>query len=178
MRYKDQLVLTGAVNDVGARIYTNSGDSYRMGIEADATIAITKKWIIRPNIAVSDNKNVDFLVETETGSENLGNTEIAFSPSVIAGNQLIYIPVKDIQIALLSKYVGKQFMDNYESGNSKLDSYFTSDLNMSYTIQTKSIFKSIIFNGLVNNIFDKKYASNGYMYGDPYYYPQAGTNSC
>ncbi|MCO6147215.1 TonB-dependent receptor [Flavobacterium sp. NRK1] len=176
MRYKDQLVLTGAVDDVGARIYTNSGDSYRMGIEADATIAISNKWIIRPNIAVSDNKNVDFLVETETGSENLGNTEIAFSPSVIAGNQLIYIPVKDIQIALLSKYVGKQFMDNYESANSKLDSYFTSDLNVSYTIQTRSIFKSIIFNGLVNNIFDKKYASNGYMYGDPYYYPQAGIN--
>lgn len=176
MRYKDQLVLTGAVDDVGARIYTNSGDSYRMGIEVDATIAISNKWIIRPNIAVSDNKNVDFLVETETGSENLGNTEIAFSPSVIAGNQLIYIPVKDIQIALLSKYVGKQFMDNYESANSKLNSYFTSDLNVSYTIQTRSIFKSIIFNGLVNNIFDKKYASNGYMYGDPYYYPQAGIN--
>lgn len=176
MRYKDQLVLTGQLNDVGANIYTNSGDSYRMGIEADATIKISDKWIVRPNIALSDNKNVDFFRETDTGSENLGNTEIAFSPGVIAGNQLIFRPTENIQAALLSKYVGKQFMDNYESGNAKLDGYFTTDLNLSYELKTGSVLKSIVFNGLINNIFDKKYISNGAMYGDPYYYPQAGIN--
>lgn len=176
MRYKDQLVLTGALNDVGGSIYTNSGDSYRMGIEAEATLQLADKWILRPNIAISDNKNVDFFTETETGSQNLGNTEIAFSPGVIAGNQLIYLPVKNIQVALLSKYVGKQFMDNYESANAKLKSYFTSDLNVSYEWKPKSIFKAIVFNGLINNIFDKSYVSNGFMYGDPYYYPQAGIN--
>ena len=176
MRYKDQLVLTGKLNDVGAYIYTNSGDSYRMGIEADATLVLSDKWIVKPNVAISDNKNVDFNIETETGSKNLGDTEIAFSPSVIAGNQLVFIPIKRLQIALLSKYVGEQFMDNYETPNSKLKSYFTSDINVSYEWATKSVFKSIIFNGLVNNVFDKKYVSNGAMYGDPYYYPQAGIN--
>lgn len=176
MRYKDQLVLTGELNDVGANVYTNSGDSYRMGIEADATLYLSDKWIVRPNIAVSDNKNVDFFIEGETGVQDLGNTEIAFSPSVIAGNQLIYIPVKNLQVALLSKYVGEQFMDNYESANSKLDSYFTTDLNVNYEWKTKSILKSIVFTGLINNILDEKYVSNGAMYGDPYYYPQAGIN--
>lgn len=176
MRYKDQLVLTGELNDVGAPVYTNSGDSYRLGIEADATIFITDKWIVRPNVALSDNKNVDFFIEGETGVEDLGNTEIAFSPSIIAGNQLIFIPVKSFQVALLSKFVGEQFMDNFESGNAKLDSYFVSDLNVSYEWATKSVFKSIVFNGLVNNIFDEEYVSNGFMYGDPYYYPQAGIN--
>lgn len=176
MRYKDQLVLTGQLDDVGGRIYTNSGDSYRMGIEADATLYLSQKWIVRPNIAISDNKNVDFFRETDAGTENLGNTEIAFSPSVIAGNQLIFLPIKNFQITLLSKYVGKQFMDNYESSNAKLKSYFTSDLNLNYELKTKSILKSIVFTGLVNNIFDKEYVSNGYMYGDPYYYPQAGIN--
>lgn len=176
MRYKDQLVLTGQLDDVGGRIYTNSGDSYRMGIEADATLYLTDKVILRPNIAISDNKNVDFFNETETGTENLGNTEIAFSPSVIAGNQLIVLPVKNVQVALLSKFVGEQFMDNYESDNAKLKSYFTTDLNINYEWKTKSVLKSIVFTGLVNNIFDKEYVSNGFMYGDPYYYPQAGIN--
>lgn len=178
MRYKDQLVLTGQLDDVGARIYANSGDSYRMGLEADATLYLSEKWILRPNVALSDNKNVDFFRETETGNQNLGNTEIAFSPSVIAGNQLIYIPVKNFQVALLSKYVGEQFMDNYETENAKLDSYFTTDLNINYEWKTKSILKSIVFTGLVNNIFDKEYVSNGASYGDPYnyYYPQAGIN--
>ncbi|MHA3789739.1 TonB-dependent receptor [Flavobacterium hauense] len=176
MRYKDQLVLTGQLDDVGGRIYTNSGDSYRMGIEADATLYLTDIIILRPNISVSDNKNVDFFNETETGTQNLGNTEIAFSPSVIAGNQLIVLPVKNLQVALLSKFVGEQFMDNYESANAKLKSYFTTDLNINYEWKTKSVLKSIVFTGLVNNIFDKEYASNGYMYGGPYYYPQAGIN--
>lgn len=178
MRYKDQLVLTGQLDDVGARIYANSGDSYRMGLEADATLYLSEKWILRPNVALSDNKNVDFFRETETGNQNLGNTEIAFSPSVIAGNQLIYMPAKNFQVALLSKYVGEQFMDNYETENAKLDSYFTTDLNINYEWKTKSILKSIVFTGLVNNIFDKEYVSNGASYGDPYnyYYPQAGIN--
>ena len=176
MRYKDQLVLTGALNDVGAPVYTNSGDSYRLGLEADATIFITDKWIVRPNVALSDNKNVDFFLEGEAGVEDLGNTEIAFSPSVIAGNQLIFLPMKNFQVALLSKFVGEQFMDNYESDNAKLDSYFVNDLNISYEWVTNSVFKSIVFSGLVNNIFDEEYVSNGFMYGDPYYYPQAGIN--
>ena len=176
MRYKDQLVLTGALNDVGGNIYTNSGDSYRMGLEADATIYVGEKWILRPNIAISDNKNIDFLVETEEGSRNLGDTKIAFSPSVITGNQIIFLPLKNLQVALLSKFVGDQFMDNYESPNSKLAAYATSDLNVSYEWKPKSIFKAIVLNGLINNIFDEKYVSNGAMWGDPYYFPQAGIN--
>mgnify|MGYP003575219325 CR=1 FL=1 len=176
MRYKDQLVLTGALNDVGAPIYTNSGDSYRLGIEADATFFLTDKWVIKPNVAFSDNKNIDFYNETEAGLVNLGNTKIAFSPDIIAGNQLIFIPVKSFQIALLSKYVGKQFMNNIEQPSAELDSYFVNDLNLNYELKTNSFVKSGVFSGLVNNIFDTEYVSNGFMYGDPYYYPQAGIN--
>ncbi|GGB85566.1 TonB-dependent receptor [Flavobacterium suaedae] len=176
MQYKDQLVLTGALNDVGSPVYTNSGDSYRLGLEADATVFITDKWIVRPNIALSQNQNVDFYNEGDNGPENLGDTEIAFSPSIIGGNQLIYMPFKNFQVALLSKFVGEQYMDNYESDNAILDSYFVNDFNVTYELKTKTIFKSIVFNGLVNNMFDVEYASNGYMWGDPYYYPQAGIN--
>jgi len=176
MRYKDQLVLTGAINDVGSPIYANSGDSYRAGIEAEATIMAAKFLTIRPNIAISSNKNLDFFNETEDGPVNVGDTQIAFSPSVIAANQLIFTPFKNFQAALLSKYVGEQYMDNLESGNAKLESYFINDINLSYEFKNVSVFKSIVVSGLINNITNKKYISNGYMYGDPYYYPQATRN--
>ncbi|MFL9838310.1 TonB-dependent receptor [Flavobacterium sp. ST-75] len=191
MRYKDQLVLTGALNDVGAPVYTNSGDSYRLGIEADATLYITKHFILRPNVAVSTNKNIDFYFQRDGVLQNLGNTNIAFSPNVIAGNAITVLPVKNMQVSLLSKFVGEQYMGNIDSDSSKLDSYFTNDLNISYEFKTNKIFKSIVLSGLVNNIFDVEYESNGYFYtyDDDYttpgsiitregagFYPQAGIN--
>ncbi len=78
MRYKDQLVLTGELNDVGAPIRANSGDSYRLGLEADATIYLSDQWVIRPNAALSDNRNIDFVFQRDGVLEDLGNTNIAF----------------------------------------------------------------------------------------------------
>jgi len=191
MRYKDQLVLTGALNDVGSPIYTNSGDSYRLGVELDATIYVTDKLLLRPNVAVSSNKNLDFFFQRDGVLQNLGNTNIAFSPNVVMGNALTVLPVKGLQVSLLSKFVGEQYMGNIDSDASKLESYFVNDFNISYEITTNSFVKSIVLSGLVNNIFDYKYESNGYFYtyDDDYsnpgtiqtiegagYYPQAGTN--
>jgi iron complex outermembrane recepter protein len=175
MRYKDQLVLTGTLDDVGAPIYTNSGDSYRLGLEADATIALTESFALRPNIAISANKNVDFFVEGQDGPQNLGDTEIAFSPSVIGANQFIFH--KNRWFAMLAtKYVGEQFMDNLETPGAKLDAYTTTDLNVTYTFKPKSVFTEVTISGLVNNIFDEEYSSNGFYYEGAYYYPQAGVN--
>jgi len=191
MRYKNQLVLTGALNDVGAPIYTNSGDSYRLGIEADAAIALGSRFVIRPNISVSRNKNIDFYFQRDGVIQNLGETNIAFSPSLIAGNVFTYMPIKNLQISLLSKIVGDQYMGNIDSEGSKLKGYSVSDLNVSYEFATKTFIKSITISGLVNNIFDYQYESNGYFYtyDDDWsvpgsvttlegagYYPQAGIN--
>lgn len=191
MRYKNQLVLTGALNDVGAPIYTNSGDSYRLGIEADAAIALGSRFVIRPNISVSRNKNIDFYFQRDGVLQNLGETNIAFSPSLIAGNVFTYMPIKNLQISLLSKIVGDQYMGNIDSEGSKLKGYSVSDLNVSYEFATKTFIKSITISGLVNNIFDYQYESNGYFYtyDDDWsmpgsvttlegagYYPQAGIN--
>jgi len=178
MRYKDQLVLTGALNDVGAPVYTNSGDSYRLGLEIDATVAVSEKFIFRPNLAVSSNKNVDFYSEVDGALQNLGDTNIAFSPDFVASNTFTYLPFKNFQVSLLTKLIGEQYMNNLDDKAAILDSYFVNDLNLSYEIQTKSIFKSIIFTGLVNNVFDYEYESNGADYGGGYYvyFPQAGIN--
>ena len=191
MDYRDQLVLTGALDDVGAPIRANSGESYRAGIEIDAAIAITDKLMIQPNLALSTNKNRDFVFERDGILTNLGDTNISYSPDVVVGNTISYKPAENLRLSFLSKYVGEQYLGNIDSDFSKLDSYFTNDLNVSYEIKDVSIFKSIILNGLVNNIFNIDYVSNGYFftYDDDFsvpneittiegagYYPQAGIN--
>jgi iron complex outermembrane recepter protein len=173
MAYKDQLILTGNLDDVGNPIRSNSEKSYRFGLEIDAAIAISKKISVHPNVTLSDNKNVDLKVSDVT----IGSKEIAYSPSIVVGNSLVYKPLESIQISWLQKFVGKQYMNNIELPEAKLNDYFVNDFSISYQIKPKSIFNSIVFNGLINNFFNKKYSSNGYMYDVyPYYYPQAGTN--
>lgn len=173
MAYKDQLILTGSLDDVGNPIRSNSEKSYRLGLEVDAVIALSKKLSWRPNFTLSDNRNVDL-------NANLiayGNKQIAYSPGFIAGNILVYKPIEKLQLALLSKFVGQQYLNNLELPEAKLPDYFVNDVNASFEINPKSVFRSIVFNALVNNILDKTYSSNGYMYDVyPYYYPQAGIN--
>ena len=173
MAYKDQLILTGSLDDVGAPIRSNSEKSYRLGLEVDATIALSEQFIIRPNFTVSSNKNIDLAVE----GQSYGTTNIAYSPSVIIGNIIVYKPLENLEISWLQKFVGEQYMNNIELPAAKLANYFVNDLNVAYTITPKTIFKEIVLTGLVNNFLDKKYVSNGYMYDVyPYYYPQAGIN--
>ncbi|MGO4904660.1 TonB-dependent receptor [Flavobacterium sp. W20_MBD1_R3] len=173
MAYKDQLILTGNLDDVGAPIRSNSEKSYRLGLEVDATIALTDQLIIRPNFTLSANKNLDLAVE----GQNYGTTDIAYSPSIIVGNILVYTPMENLHISWLQKFVGEQYMNNIELPAAKLADYFVNDLNVAYTFKPKTIFKEIVLTGLVNNFLDKKYVSNGYMYDIyPYYYPQAGIN--
>ena len=191
MLYNEQLVLSGEINDVGAPIRTNSGESYRLGIELEAIIPVTNQLTLQPNLALSSNKNKETIRSFDGGLQNLGSTDIAFSPNVVAANAIVYQPVKDFQISLLSKFVGEQFMSNTEADASKLDSYFLNDINLVYTIKPNSIFDSVVFTGLVNNIFDQKFVSNGYYftYDDDFsnpgtistvegagFYPQAGIN--
>ena len=81
MKYKDQLVLTGAINDVGSPVRKNSGESYRLGIEVEATFKTSNKWYIKPNFTLSQNKNNNFIFQRDGVLQNLGNTTIAFSPT-------------------------------------------------------------------------------------------------
>ena len=167
MSYKNQLVLTGAIDDVGAPIRATSGKSYRLGLEIDADIKLNDQFSIKSNAAFSTNKNEDFTAPINGNLLNLGNTPLSFSPNVIVGNMLVYQPIKNLQISFLSKYVGKQFMSNLNSNVSKLDvldSYFTSDLNFVYEIATKKVFDAIIISGIINNIFDTEYVDRGYYY--------------
>jgi iron complex outermembrane receptor protein len=191
MLYNEQLVLTGNIDGVGNPIRTNSGESYRLGLELEAVIPVTSKLTLQPNITLSSNQNRETVISFDGELVNLGSTDIAFSPELIAANAIVYEPINNLQMSLLSKFVGEQYMSNTEADLSKLDSFFVNDFNISYTIEPTSIFDTIIFTGLVNNIFNEKYVSNGYYFtfDDDFsnpgtistiegagFYPQATTN--
>ena len=169
----------------------NVGDSYRLGLEVDASMSIGKRFKLQPNIALSTNKNIDFLFQRDGELQNLGNTNIAYSPDIVVGNILTYMPNEKFQMSLLTKYVGKQFIGNIDSEGSVLEDYSQTDFNIQYTFNINSFIKSIVLTGLINNIFDAKFVSNGYFftYDDDFsnpgtittiegagYYPQAGIN--
>ncbi len=164
MNYKDQLVLTGAIDDVGAPIRATSGKSYRLGVEVDASVRVLRKMQWNPNFTISTNKNNNFVSSIDGELQNLGNTNISFSPSVVAGNTIVYTPLNNIQVSFLSKYVGKQYMGNTDSKTSVLDSYFINDFNIIYELKNIPFVKEFVLTGLVNNIFNVNYVSNGYYY--------------
>lgn len=190
MNYQNQLVLTGELNDVGASIRRNADDSYRLGVELDATWFFSEHFNWNLNATFSRNKirnynNVvyDYTDGFDVRTENFEDTDISFSPSIIAASRLNFTPLKGLEINLNSKYVGKQYLDNTQNENKTIDAYFVNDLRVAYTVENL-LFKKVQFSVLVNNVLNERYVSNGYTYsyivGDEvtenFYYPQAGVN--
>jgi iron complex outermembrane receptor protein len=189
MRYRDQLVLTGELNDVGAPVRANVGDSYRFGLEIDADFLLGDKLRWQPNLSLSTNRNVDYFFRRDGELQNLGNTPIAYSPGVVAGSRLVFRPLENLELGLFYKYVGEQYMSNIKAGKSRLDAYSQTDFSLQYHIPSEGWFPDTTFSLLINNIFDAKFSSNGYFYtfDDDFsnpgaittvegvgYYPQAG----
>ncbi|MFL2612412.1 MAG: TonB-dependent receptor [Flavobacteriaceae bacterium] len=164
MLYNEQLVLTGAIDDVGAPIRTNSGSSYRVGIESEINLELSKKLDISSNLTLSSNKNKEVVSNYNGALTNFGKTNLSYSPNFITNNTINYKFTEKFSLSMLSKYVGKQFMGNTDAKNSILESYFVNDLNFNLKITPKRIFNEIIVSGLINNVLDKEYVSNGYYY--------------
>ncbi len=191
MQYKDQLILTGKISEIGEPLTTNIPDSYRTGIELTAGVKITGWLQWKGNLTLSENKIKDFteydIDDWDTGGtidNYLGTTDIAYSPNITAGS-LFSFTYKNWTAGLQTSYVGEQFVDNTSSNDRKLDDYCFTNLNIGYSWKLKGI-KSIDFNLAVNNIFNAKYSSNGYVWyswyeggermNDLRYFPQAGIN--
>jgi iron complex outermembrane receptor protein len=185
MDYQDQLVLTGAVNAVGEAIRTNAASSYRLGVEAVLNYQLSKRLFWNGNLTLSQNRIRNFqekMTDYDTYDQVVidhGNTDIAYSPSVIAGNTLTYT-VGAFEASLLSKYVGKQYLDNTSDEARSIKAYATQDIRLKYTMK-----KGPAFTLLLNNVLNELYSSNGYTYSYRYggatttenlYYPQAGFN--
>ncbi len=191
MYYLDQLVLTGRINDVGDPVMENVDRSYRAGLELSAGIKLLKNLRWDFNVTLSTNKILNFTEYIDNWDvwpdqiiNELGNTDIAFSPSFIAGSILSWEPFKKLDISIYSKYVGKQYIDNTSSNDRKLDPYFVNDLLIRYSLNFKSL-KELGFSLKINNITNASYESNAWVYRyyseGSYgvydgYFPQAGIN--
>jgi iron complex outermembrane receptor protein len=190
MYYKDQLVLTGKVNDVGEYIRQNVEKSYRYGLEIDTKAQINNRlsWSITTSLSANRIKNfTEYSDDYDNGGQiisNYKNTALAFSPSFIGSNEFSFLPLKKTEIALISKYVSEQFLDNTSNSQRKLDAFFVNDLRLRYNTSFKGL-KNIGLTLLVNNILSELYEANGYtfsyMYGgdfttENFYYPQATRN--
>lgn len=190
MSYKDQLVVSGKINDVGAYTRINIPRSYRTGIELEGNTKINKWMNIAANIAFSENKIKNFteyLDDYDNGGQQTKfykKTDIALSPAVVGGGSINFIPVKNAEINLISKYVSKQYLDNTSQDSRSLNEYFVQDIRLSYLLEGK-VLKATNFILQLNNVFGKKYEPNGYtfsyIYGgelttENFYFPMARFN--
>ena len=188
MDYKDQLVQTGEVNDVGTPLLVNVDDSYRAGIELTGGLKISAKLNWDTNVTLSQNKIENFTEYVdnwdtwEQDAFELGKTDLSFSPNVIVNSQLSYKPVAALNVSLLSNYVGDQYVDNTSGNDRKLDAWFVNNLKADYSLKAK-LFKEVRLHLMVNNLFDTRYESNAWVYsyllGNERfamdgYFPQAG----
>jgi iron complex outermembrane receptor protein len=190
MDYHNQLVNTGKINDVGAYTRTNAPHSYRAGIELQGNAVINKWMNILGNISFSRNKIENFteyIDDYDNGSQKQNhykNTDISFSPDIVGAASINFIPIKNGEINLQSKYVGRQFLDNTSHISRSLNPYFVENVKFSYSL-FKKVFKEVDFIFQVNNVFNNWYESNGYTYNyisdgqlsvENYYFPMAGIN--
>ncbi|WP_100342884.1 TonB-dependent receptor [Mucilaginibacter auburnensis] len=169
MLYKNQLVLTGSLNDVGAAIRTNIKDSYRAGIEVSTRLGITEQltWLANATVSTNKVKNFDqYLYNADSDTYDLTQykkTDIAYSPTFIAGSTLAYKPINNTEIAFISKYVSRQYLDNTSTVSRSLAAYFVNDVRLSYNFKVKGV-KNVGLGLLINNVFSEKYQSDGATY--------------
>lgn len=194
MRYRDQLVLTGEINNVGEAVMVNVPNSYRLGIELSAGIDLFKKlsWSVSATFSRNrilsfteyvDDYDADWNFTGQTATP-LGETNLSFSPDILAGSIITWKPVTNLVLSLNSRYVGKQYIDNTGNDSRSLDGYFVHGFTAGYTVKTRLI-REIGFNLTLNNLFSYRYSSNAWVYQYNYdnthyessgYFPQALIN--
>ena len=189
MQYKDQLVLTGKINDVGAYSRINIPQSYRAGVEIQTNLTLTKWLNMGANISFSENKVNNFTeyIDDYDNGGQISNfykkTSLSFSPAVVAGSSVNLILFKNGELSLINKYVSRQFLDNTEKISRSLHPYYLQDVRVSYLLQSR-LLKEVRFIAQFNNVFNKRYEANGYtfsyVYGglttENYYFPMAPFN--
>ena len=193
MIYKNQLVNTGELNNVGYPIMTNVDNSFRRGVELIGGVHLFNNLHINANVTLSQNRIKNYVEYAEhydaswnktIVAKELGETNISYSPDVVSACIIRYEPFKNMGVNLTTKYVGHQYIDNTSSVDRDLDAYLTNNLGLDYFYKFNN-GPGINFQFSLNNLFNKSYISNAYggnWYEQDvekswvYYYPQAGIN--
>ncbi len=194
MNYSNQLILTGQINDVGGYTRTNVKDSYRAGIELSTSYKISSSLQLNAALSLSQNKIKEFneyvdeyFDEEPYYSQKLishQNSDLAFSPNIVGNAGFTVVPFKNFTVDWVSKYVGRQFLDNTSNVARSINPFTFSNLSLSYSL-LHVFCKEITFAFHINNVFNALYENNGYTYSylydgetttENFYYPQAGRN--
>jgi iron complex outermembrane receptor protein len=202
MIYKNQLILTGKINDVGGYTRTNVAESNRAGIETEFSWTINKWLQWSSNATISQNKVAAFTEFVDDWITYLQvlkeykNTDLALSPNWVAASQIRFLPISHLTIDLITKSVGRQFLDNTSNITRSLEPYVVNDIVFSWKIfetgklkdmsaRKNNLFKELAISFALNNVTQTRYAPNGYTfsgiienqrYDFNYVYPQAGFN--
>ena len=169
MDYTNQFVQTGEKSDIGENLTTNIKDSYRMGVEIQGGVDVTSWLSIEGNAALSQNKIKDFDEVASVNWEDdfrtihYDNSTLAFSPSTIL-NGFVNLHWGGLQAVWHTNFVSRQYLDNTENADRSLPCYSASDANISYTWKPNKGIKECIFGLNFNNIFNRRYAANGWVY--------------
>ncbi len=191
MYYRNQLVLTGAINDVGAGVMENVPVSYRTGLELNGSAILTDKLQAMANLTLSSNKIKNFTEFVDDWDNwgvqienHLGTTDISFSPAAVGGAALMWSFAGNFGLMINGKYVSRQYIDNTSSRERSLDPYFVSNLRLSWTVKPEFL-REIDLSLNVNNLFNARYETNAWIYRyysegqygyEDGYFPQAGIN--
>lgn len=194
MNYRNQLALNGQINDVGAFTRINLDKSYRLGLELTGGLQIAPKLRLDANATFSQNKvkaftefvdvyDADFnYLEQQTIQRK--NTNLSFSPELIAGAELTWNPLQELSLSLSNKYVSEQYIDNTSDANNTIDAYTFTNARLRYALKP-AFAKEVALTLLVQNLFNAQYETNAWSYRYVYdgataidqgFYPQAGTN--
>jgi len=196
MVYRDQLVLNGQINDVGGYVRVNVPESYRLGVEMSWTTRLHPRLEWTANLCLSQNRVRNYTEYFDLYDANfnyLGNTvgqtqltsPISFSPGITSGSNLSWSPVKDLKFNLLSRHIGRQFLDNSGDPDRALPSWTVHDLRIDYHLTGGKHHPELRLNLQIGNLFNTLYSANGYTYPylldgnlvrDNYYFPQATRN--
>jgi iron complex outermembrane receptor protein len=190
MFYKDQLVLTGKINDVGEYIRQNVPESYRVGVELDTRWQFANNIAWNATVALSTNKVenfTEFVDDYDNGGQivnNFKNTNIAFSPSFVGSSEFTFRTFKRVELAFLTKYVSRQYLDNTSNSARTINSFFANDVRLRYQTSIGRI-DNVGMTLLVNNVLNELYETNGYTFSynylgtvttENFYFPQASRN--
>ena len=190
MNYNNQLILTGQINDVGGYTRTNVKDSYRAGVEMSGGAKLLPYFTVQGALTLSENKIaafIEYIDDYDNGGQfevQHSNTDLAFSPNITGNAGFKLMPIENFTIHWMTKYVGRQYLDNTSTKSRSLNPFTFTNVSLSYQMNT-SWCKQFLFGLQVNNLFNALYENNGYTYSyiyggetttENFYYPQAGIN--
>ncbi|MEM6643474.1 MAG: TonB-dependent receptor [Bacteroidota bacterium] len=153
MRFKNEIAPIGRNVAFGVQERKNIPKSSRSGFEV--------QWEYAPNELISFSGtaaylNTEIVEATLLDSVDLSGVEQVYSPEWIWNAQLKFSPVQVLSATISGRYISEQFLTLQNESDLIIPSSFV----MNFLVEAQ-LTPAIKLRGMVNNIFDKLYFTNG-----------------